>query len=104
MFNLMSQFELKPISNKFFDKKRINDSNGTEFEVDVVPTLEFRVEDDPWSEEKAYEVRLQIVVQQLLLVQGIYDMVDICGDEPSYTPNILCHGHKVYCGVDLGVS
>jgi len=83
------QFELKPISNKFFDKKRIQD-DGLELEVDVIPTLEFRVEDDPWSEEKAYE--------------GIYDMVDICGDEPSYTPNILCHGHKVYRGVDLGIA
>ena len=44
-----------PISNKFFDKRRIQD-DGLELEVDVIPTLEFRVEDDPWSEEKAYEV------------------------------------------------
>ena len=31
-------------------------------------------------------------------------MIDIMGEDPSVTPAQLCHGHKVYRGVDLGVS
>ena len=35
--------------------------------------------------------------------EGGYER-DIMGDDPSVTPAQLCHGHKVYRGVDLGVS
>ena len=35
--------------------------------------------------------------------KGIYDMIDIFGDDPAIGPTVLCHGHKVYRGVDLGV-
>ena len=31
-------------------------------------------------------------------------MIDIFGDDPAIGPTVLCHGHKVYRGVDLGVS
>ena len=31
-------------------------------------------------------------------------MIDIMGNDPAITPDVLCHGHEVYRAVDLGVS
>lgn len=83
------QFDLKPVSDEHFKIRKIKLENQ-EYEIKEIPTIPFRVNEDPLSEEKAFE--------------GIYDMIDIMGDDPSVTPAQLCHGHKVYRGVDLGVS
>ena len=45
---------------------------------------------DPLSGKRAYD--------------GIYDFIDILGDDPSVTPHQLCHGHPSYRAVDLGVQ
>ena len=82
------QFDLKPVSDEHFKIRKIK-LEDKEYEIKEIPTLPFRVNEDPLSEENAFE--------------GIYDMIDIMGDDPSVTPAQLCHGHKVYRGVDLGV-
>jgi len=84
-----SQFKLKPISNKFFEKRRVHD-NQHEIEIDIIPTLQFRQEEDAFGEDRAFE--------------GIYDMIDIMGNDPAITPDVLCHGHDVYRAVDLGIA
>ena len=45
---------------------------------------------DPFSRKEAYK--------------GIYDYIDILGDDPSVTPHQLCHGHPSYRAVDLGIE
>ena len=83
------QFDLKPVSDEHFKIRKIKLENQ-EYEIKEIPTIPFRVNEDPLSEENAFD--------------GIYDMIDIMGDDPSVTPAQLCHGHKVYRAVDLGVS
>jgi len=83
------QFDLKPVSDEHFKIRKIKLENQ-EYEIKEIPTIPFRVNEDPLSEENAFD--------------GIYDMIDIMGDDPSVTPAQLCHGHKVYRGVDLGIS
>ena len=82
------QFDLKLVSDDHFKIRKIKLENQ-EYEIKEIPTIPFRVNEDPLSEENAFD--------------GIYDMIDIMGDDPSVTPAQLCHGHKVYRGVDLGV-
>ena len=79
---------MKPVSDDHFKIRKIKLENQ-EYEIKEIPTIPFRVNVDPLSEENAFD--------------GIYDMIDIMGDDPSVTPAQLCHGHKVYRGVDLGV-
>lgn len=83
------QFDLKPVSDDHFKVRKIKLENQ-EYEIKEIPTIPFRVNEDQLSEENAFD--------------GIYDMIDIMGEDPSVTPAQLCHGHKVYRGVDLGVS
>ena len=44
--------------------------------------IPWKVRKDPFSNKKAYE--------------GIYDFIDILGNDPSITPHQLCHGHPSY--------
>ena len=49
------QFKIKPTSNRYFEKRRVHDENF-EMEIELIPTLPFRVENDAFGEEEAYEV------------------------------------------------
>merc|ERR1712048_43410 len=89
--SITHQFDNKFVSDKFFKEKVIWDEKAKkERKIKLTPGLPFKVNKDPFSKKRAYD--------------GIYDYIDILGNDPSITPHQLCHGHPSYRAVDLGIE